>query len=404
MNNISIFDRTRYNKKTIETFEILAAYFVDIYYNHLYIEGKNLWTNKNSPNITEGYKHALNAFLQGIENPKLYKKTLTAIHTYFESSGYISITFTNCIERITEEFIPKDFQESVTKQQKISILRKVILDANKEFIEKLVKKFLSSVIDNHNDVDNARILQDEFIDILILQRENIYHLFISAQTKTSHGGGVSAIAFDKMRQEIKSLINERLTLNKIIIGLKKIIIKKDNEVKEALENSKELFDINAKLEYELQQLQENYNDLLEKYENMQNAGGSSSQNLPSITDNNVSNIGESSNMSSSNIVHNLKQDIKNNNSDDKYNWQSGGGAQRQLNFDFLDNIGNDKDDDQDKKENLLDYENIMNDGDLSNNIFADISDTAKDLKEDFNEILNVNADNHTTLNIDDFGL
>ena len=35
--NERIFDRNNYKKKTLDTFEILAAYFVDIYYNHVYI-------------------------------------------------------------------------------------------------------------------------------------------------------------------------------------------------------------------------------------------------------------------------------------------------------------------------------------------------------------------------------
>ena len=58
-----ILDRNNYSKKTLDTFEILAAYFIDIYYNHLYIEGNKLKTEKNVSSITEGYKHALNAFL-----------------------------------------------------------------------------------------------------------------------------------------------------------------------------------------------------------------------------------------------------------------------------------------------------------------------------------------------------
>ena len=122
-NQVRIFDRNNYQKKTMDCFEVMGAYFVDIYYNHLFIEGKKLRTNKSASSITEGYKHALNAFLQGVENPKTYKKILVGIHSFFISSGFTSISFSDCIERVTEEFIPKDYFASVSKQQKISILK-----------------------------------------------------------------------------------------------------------------------------------------------------------------------------------------------------------------------------------------------------------------------------------------
>lgn len=224
-NHERIFDRNNYQKKTMDCFEVLAAYFVDIFYNHLFIEGKKLRTNKSVSSITEGYKHALNAFLQGIENPKSYKKILVGIHEFFISSGFTSMSFSDCIERVTEEFIPKDYYESVSKQRKISILKLVICQSNKTFIEKLVKNYLSLVIDTHNDVDNIRILQDAFIDILMLERENIYHRFITTTKSNPQAGLVEA-----MQTEIKNLCKEKFELKKITTTLKKIIINKENDL------------------------------------------------------------------------------------------------------------------------------------------------------------------------------
>jgi hypothetical protein len=228
-NQARIFDRSQYQKKTMDTFEILAAYFIDIYYNHLYLEAKKLRTNKSVTSITEGYKHALNAFIQGIENPKSYKKILVGIHSFFVSSGFTSISFSDCIERITEEFIPKDYITSVLKQQKLSILKLVISQANKVFIEKLVKNYLTLVIDMHNDVDNIRILQDVFIDNLMLERESIYHRFISTQTKNTKSAPQTAL-IEAMQLEIKNLCKEKFELKKLTTSLKKIIINKESEM------------------------------------------------------------------------------------------------------------------------------------------------------------------------------
>jgi len=228
--NTRILDRHNYNKKTIDNFEILAAYFIDIYYNHLYIEAKKLRTDNAVSSVTEGYKHALKAYLKGVDNPKYFKKTLMGIHAYYIACGYTSMTFRECTESITNEFIPKDYYESVISSQKTSILKLVISESNKKMIFKVASEYLSMIIDNHLDETNLRILQDEYIDILILARENVYHRFISSETNTSSGTKGNDILQAKMQREIKMLLTEKYQLKKTITDLKKIILKKDSQL------------------------------------------------------------------------------------------------------------------------------------------------------------------------------
>lgn len=229
MNN-RILDRHNYNKKTIDNFEILAAYFIDIYYNHLYIEAKKLRTDNAVSSVTEGYKHALKAYLKGVDNPKYFKKTLMGIHGYYTACGYTSMTFRECTETVTKEFIPKDYYESVISPQKTAILKLVISESNKKMIFKIASEYLSMIIDNHLDETNLRILQDEYIDILILARENVYHRFISSETNTSNNTKGNDILQAKMQKEIKVLLTEKYQLKKTITDLKKIILKKENQL------------------------------------------------------------------------------------------------------------------------------------------------------------------------------
>ena len=261
-----IFDRSSYSKKTLDTFEIITAYFVDIFYNHLFLEAKKLRTNKSVDSITEGYKHALNAFLQGIENPKLYKKTLVGIHSFFISSGFSSITFAECIERITSEFIPKDYYSIVSNQQKISILKLVICQSNKTFVETLVKRFLSMVIDNHNEADNIRIMQDKFIDILMIERENLFNRFITNQNKNTKSNPHTSLT-EAMQSEIKRLCKEKFELKKLITNIKKIIVKKETELQQQILHNKEYKTIIANLENQILEMQANqsviHNDIAE---------------------------------------------------------------------------------------------------------------------------------------------
>ena len=96
-----LYDKKNYGSKTIETYEIMAAYFVDIFYNHLYNEATKLKINGSCSSITEGYKHSLNAFIKGLNNAKLYKKYIVGIHHYYITVGFASISFSKCVDRVT---------------------------------------------------------------------------------------------------------------------------------------------------------------------------------------------------------------------------------------------------------------------------------------------------------------
>ena len=204
-----ILDRHNYSNKTIEVYEIMSAYYVDIFYNHLYIEAKKLKASGNVSSITEGYKHTLNAFLKGLSNPKLYKKSIVGIHYYFINIGFASISFSKCVDKLTKAFIPSDYFNSLSSTQKMGVLRMVINQSMKIFIKSIVDEHMSKIIDNHKDSDNVRILQDVLIDCFILEREGMYQRFISQQTTTHQDETVNRLVAEKMQQEIKKLVKEK---------------------------------------------------------------------------------------------------------------------------------------------------------------------------------------------------
>lgn len=234
-----LFDRNNYSSKTIEIFEIMSAYFVDIFYNHLYIEAKKLKASGNVASVTEGYKHTLNAFLKGLENPKLYKKSIVGIHHYFITVGFASISFAKCVDKLTQEFIPTDYFNSLTVTQKMGVLRMVLNQTIKNFIRKIVDEHMAKIIDYHTEKDNVRILQDELIDCFILEREGMFQRFIAENTKTNKNETVNRLLAEKMQIEIKRLVKEKYEQQKQIIALKKMLLNKktgDNKIREYIGN------------------------------------------------------------------------------------------------------------------------------------------------------------------------
>jgi hypothetical protein len=221
-----MFDRKNYPQKTLENFEIMSAYYVDLFYNHLYIEAKKYKANGTVPSITEGYQHTLNAFLRSLSNPKLYKKSLIGLHNYYTVVGFGSISFAKCIDKLTHEFVPTDYYDSLTSTQKMGVLRMVINQTIKDFIRKIVTDYMSKIIDYHTEVENVRILQDEFINILILAREGMYQRFIAVQTHTNKNETVNRLLGERMQVEIKKLIKEKYEYQKQIILYKKALLKR----------------------------------------------------------------------------------------------------------------------------------------------------------------------------------
>ncbi|MGL5934508.1 MAG: hypothetical protein ACRCZI_02675 [Cetobacterium sp.] len=110
------------------------------------------------------------------------------------------------------------------------------------------------------DEDNIRILQDEFIDVLILERENVYHLFISAQTKTAKASIKPALV-EAMKNEIKTLYKERFDLKKTGNLMKKIILKKETELQQLVEEISDLKDENVELSSKVSELEHELNNL-----------------------------------------------------------------------------------------------------------------------------------------------
>lgn len=250
-----MFDKSTYSKNTLDIFEVISSYFVDIYYNHLYLEAKKEKINNNVSCITEGYKHALNAFLQSLDNEKFYKKYLVDLHNYFTETGLIQTApFSSCMEIISNEFIPNDFLKTLTITQKMKFLRVVLTQANKKLIEIIVKEYFCSIIDDHQNEENVRILQDRFIELLIVEREFIYQRFVSSQTKTNvKTPQVNNSMIQKMVQEIKILHKEKYDLKKKNLELKKIIITRDRDRKKYVENIKLLENTINELRSELKE-------------------------------------------------------------------------------------------------------------------------------------------------------
>ena len=222
--NPKIFDRSAYSSTTVSVFQIVGAYFVDVYYNHLYTEAIKFKTDGKVASVTEGYRHATFAFLTALDNkakgykPEHYNKLIQGINEYFVFwTTYSSLTLSECIDKIVREFVPADYFASLNKEQKRNILRSVLIESIREFTKIVIGEFLGAIIDNHDEPANVEALKEKMVDTFIMQRETMFHKFLDCRAGGRPDEKVDKKFVDKLRTEVIRLNQqnqELITTNK----------------------------------------------------------------------------------------------------------------------------------------------------------------------------------------------
>jgi hypothetical protein len=213
-----LFDRSSLSQRTMSVFQIIGAYFVDIYYNHLYVEATKFKKEGKVTSITEGYRHATYAFLSGIDSKaKVYKLThyntlLKGINEYFQLwTSFSTLSLSDCISKIVREFVPEDYFSNVDKDVCRNLLRVIIVNILRTFTKVVIDEFLTAIIDNHDEMANIEAMKDRIIDIFIAERHTLYHKFLLANDKSDEF--IDKRFAEKMRAEIEKLQKEKETMN-----------------------------------------------------------------------------------------------------------------------------------------------------------------------------------------------
>jgi outer membrane biosynthesis protein TonB len=213
-----VYDRSTYSATTISTFDVVASYLVDIYYNELYGQAVK-WKNAGKvPSVTEGYKHTVAMFVSAMngsskkDKTKYYEDVLNGIKEYFTLyTSFSTLTISDCINKITHEFIPSDYFKELSKDQQRSILKNSLNNIIREFSKRVIKDFIKQIIDNHDESANIDLLKECIVDLLINEREHYYHRFLDS-TGGKHAETVDKSFAIRMQQEIKKISTEKIQL------------------------------------------------------------------------------------------------------------------------------------------------------------------------------------------------
>lgn len=235
-------------------FEIVAAYFVNVYDNELYQKAKVRKESGNSPSITEAYQECATCYIQAFRDrskkpeESYYRKIILNMLKFYQLwSSYSTVTLAEFIDTVVRHLTPTEKYQNMDNFAKDRLLRDALTSVVSKFTVSTVGKHLRIIIDNR-DVEhrNVRTLQNLFIQLMEDQRQHIFELFIEAGAGPSgrqRAEGVSVAVVNKMKDMLKKTLEEKSELQirlsdydknvkKIIEQLKEQIRLRDVEIQE----------------------------------------------------------------------------------------------------------------------------------------------------------------------------
>lgn len=269
-------------------FEIIAAYFVTVYDDHLYYRSKSNKESGYSPSITEAYRDSVGCYLRAIrdrskkpEESPYRTVILNLLNYYREWSSYSTITLAEFIDTIVYHFTPRDKYRNMDNTAKDRLLRDSLTKVLTNFTISVIKNHLHIIIDNRDsEFRNLRTLQNEFIQCMKNQRDHIFELFIEAGAGPSgqkRAEGVSVAVVEKMKQMLKKTLEEKAELQNKLVNYNKNTSNVINQLKDQIklrdveiqEKDEQILDLERALVEKNQELSDLREQLYDKDDNIE---------------------------------------------------------------------------------------------------------------------------------------
>lgn len=200
----------KYPKKVIWVYDVIGSYFVDQFYNHLYIMAKKAAEIGHTPNITDGYRANVLRYHHGIcSNVSYYKQAVTGLHEYYQTyAGQGITTIADFEDQILTQFIPEEFYDSFTDADRNTALREIIVCIATTLCESVISRdILPKIIDNHSNTSNVTQLQQLVVSALCTRRDDYFVKFAKQVTRAA--GGHNNVDIDTFNALKTEFINEK---------------------------------------------------------------------------------------------------------------------------------------------------------------------------------------------------
>ena len=202
-----------HDRKLISIFEVVGAYFVDIFFNHVHTSAQN--NLQRGASITDEYTRRVQAYIVGAKTDEgCYKNIVSELHKYFQAqTRYTTLSFSDLEERIVSQFIPEEYYDLLKAEEKDETLSSTIADLISGLGAYMTTPdMLRRIIDGHDEQPGVtiRMAQDQAITVLLAKRGEIHNKFLRrvGQTKET----VSMDVVNDLKTAIRKQAKEKAAL------------------------------------------------------------------------------------------------------------------------------------------------------------------------------------------------
>lgn len=157
------------NEEIDSMMEVIGAFFVDIYYNDLYLKAREaMRTGRVNTAITDAYRENVLNYMKGIKSKEPFDHVQRGLHNYYQRmTRYSTISFAEFENKVLMHFVPLEKFHSFSGADKnhymFSLIGRIVSTLG-EFV--VSSKQLRRIIDDHKNAHNVTMLQDAAIDIM----------------------------------------------------------------------------------------------------------------------------------------------------------------------------------------------------------------------------------------------
>ena len=196
--------------KVISVFEIVASYFVDCFFNHVWHNARTSLSGGTS--LTDEYVRRIQAFVTGTKNdPRCYSEVVQGVHAYFtNTTRFTTLSFAEFVDKIVSVCVPAEYFRQFTSADKDELLGSVLCDLIANLAAAVTKPdTLKRVIDEHTKTPEltVRILQDVAVGALVAKRAALHNKFLHKMGQARDS--VSMDVVEDMKKALRRLVREK---------------------------------------------------------------------------------------------------------------------------------------------------------------------------------------------------
>ena len=200
------------NKETTTAFELVGSYFVDVFYNELFLKAKNDLQNQGKGTLTDYYKSNILTYTRAVSGGSQYYVQMVKLLSQYYSQNCMQYTMTlpDFEDKILSYFVPPEYFGDLTNDDKDMILHEIFITTIREFSKEILTNEIRNIIDGHQSQTNIVRLQEKIFNILLEIRDDYYHKFID-QVSRSNSKTVSQSTFEKVKSALVAETKRRVT-------------------------------------------------------------------------------------------------------------------------------------------------------------------------------------------------